>query len=71
MKKINQNALILSSNGIVCQSCVKQACLRDSANIRLSGSHSLFSSIVLYLDERFLIFFTFSVFCVVHVLVIH
>ena len=71
MKKINQNALILSSNGIVCQSCVKQAYLRDSANIRLSGSHGLFSSTVLYLDEPFLIFFTFSVFCVVHVLVIH
>ena len=34
MKKINQNALISSSNGIVCQSCVKQACLRD-----LFGKH--------------------------------
>ena len=33
-KKINQNALTLSTNDIVCQSCVKQACLRD-----LFGKH--------------------------------
>ena len=71
-KKINQNALALSSNGIACESCVKQACLGD-----LFRKHNtewfpwfIFST-VLYVVEHFLIFFTFSVFCLVHVLIIH
>ena len=71
-KKNNQNAPTLSSNGIVFQSCVKQACLRDLFGKNKTEWFPWFIfSTVLYVDEPFLTFFTFSVFCLVHVLIIH
>ena len=65
MKKNNQNPLILSSNGIVCQSCVKQACLRN-----LFGKHKtewfpwfIFKYSALFRRTFFDIFYIFSLLC--------